>query len=68
MKIVQTGPYASKAVYSWWDCVINTWPVGLITKWWRHKRLANNLTKAFQKSVARVKSTGKNIEQLNEER
>ena len=21
MKIVQTGPYASKAVYSWWDCV-----------------------------------------------
>jgi hypothetical protein len=67
MKIIQIGPYCSKGVPDWYDRVLNVWPIVLIVKWYRYKRLGINLTKAFRKSVARVKKTKKNIEQLNEE-
>jgi hypothetical protein len=68
MKIVKVGPYVSKGVLEWWEKPLYSWPIVSITRWWNYRRLGHNLEKAFQKSVAEVTRTGKNIEQLNEER
>jgi hypothetical protein len=67
MKIIKIGPHCSKGVPDWYDHVLNVWPIVLVVRWYRYKRLGINLTKAFRKSVAKVKKIGKTVEQLNEE-
>ena len=51
MKIIQVGPYSSQAVPDWWDKILNIWPMVLVVRWWRHKRLSHNLTKAYPQII-----------------
>jgi hypothetical protein len=58
MEIVKTDWHTTLCTFSWWDRFVR-----FVTRRNNLDDLGHNLEKAFQKSVAKAKRTGKNIEQ-----